>query len=122
MAQSRDIQKEDLSRFSKDLLVQVPEDAHQFGLVDSLGYKDELKSLIASDLELEEVSDVYFISYQNYKKSYKDKYAKDKIAVIHANGSIVMAGDDTQVVGYKLAKEIRKARENKSVESHCIKN
>jgi len=121
VAQSRDIQKEDLSRFSKDLLVQVPEDAHQFGLVDSLGYKDELKSLIASDLELEEVSDVYFISYQNYKKSYKDKYAKDKIAVIHANGSIVMAGDDTQVVGYKLAKEIRKARENKSVKAIVLR-
>ena len=121
VAQSRDIQKEDLSRFSKDLLVQVPEDAHQFGLVDSLGYKDELKSLIASDLELEEVSDVYFISYQNYKKSYKDKYAKDKIAVIHANGSIVMVGDDTQVVGYKLAKEIRKARENKSVKAIVLR-
>ena len=121
VAQSRDIQKEDLSRFSKDLLVQVPEDAHQFGLVDSLGYKDELKSLIASDLELEEVSDVYFISYQNYEKSYKDKYAKDKIAVIHANGSIVMAGDDTQVVGDKLAKEIRKARENKSVKAIVLR-
>lgn len=121
VAQSRDIQKEDLSRFSKDLLVQVPEDAYQFGLVDSLGYKDELKSLIASHLELEEVSDVYFISYQNYKKSYKDKYAKDKIAVIHANGSIVMVGDDTQVVGYKLAKEIKKARENKSVKAIVLR-
>ncbi len=121
VAQSRNIQKVDLSRYSKDLLVQVPEDAYRLGLVDSLGYKDELKSLIASDLELEEVSEVSFISYQNYKNSYKDKYAKDKIAVIYANGSIVMAGDDTQIVGYKLAKEIRKARENKSVKAIVLR-
>ncbi len=121
VAESRDIQKEDLSRYSKELKIQVPEDAHHYGLVDSLGYKDELKSLIASDLELEEASDIEFISHQNYKKSLKKKYAKDKIAVIYANGSIVMVGDDTQVVGYKLAKEIRKARENKSVKAIVLR-
>ncbi len=121
VAESRDIQKRNLSRYSKELKIQVPADAHHYGLVDSLGYKDELKSLIASDLELEEASDIEFISYQNYKKSLKNKYAKDKIAVIYANGSIVMAGDDTQVVGYKLAKEIRKARENKSVKAIVLR-
>ena len=121
VAQSRDIQKEDLSRYSKELLVKVPEDAYQLGLVDSLGYKNELKSFIAADLEIDEISDINFISYKNYKKSYKSKYSKDKIAVIYANGSIVMAGDDTQVVGYKLAKEIRKARENKSVKAIVLR-
>ncbi len=121
VSQSRDVQKGDLSRYSKELQVQVPEDAYRLKLVDSLGYKDELRSFIAADLGIAEVSDLNFISYKNYKKSYKKKYAKDKIAVIYANGPIVMAGDDTQVVGYKLAKEIRKARENKSIKAIVLR-
>ena len=118
---SRGIQKGNLSKYSKELQVQVPEDAYRLKLVDSLGYKDELKSLIAADLGIEEISDINFISFQNYKKSYKKKYARDKIAVVYANGPIVMAGDDTQVVGYKIATEIRKARENKSVKAIVLR-
>ena len=65
---SRDIQKGNLLRYSKELQVQVPEDAYRLKLVDSLGYKDELKSLIAADLGIEEISDINFISLPELQK------------------------------------------------------
>ena len=77
--------------------------------------------MVASDLGIEDTKDIKFVSVKKYNKYYSDPYAKDRIAVIFADGSIVNEGDDSQIVGYKLAKEIKKARENKAIKAIVLR-
>lgn len=104
------------------MLVQVPEEAEEFGLVTKVGYKDELLNLIVDQLGLDEIDDINFISYKTYHKTVSSSYSRNKIAVIMAEGNIVMAGDpNTSIVGDKIAREIRKARDNEAIKAIVLR-
>lgn len=104
------------------MLVQVPEEAEAFGLVQKIAYKDELLNLIVDKLGLDEIDDINFMSYKRYHKTVRSEYSKNKVAVIMAEGNIVMAGDaNTSIVGSKIAREIRKARDNKSIKAIVLR-
>lgn len=118
---ARAISVDKLAEVSDNMLVQLPQDAVTHGLVDRLGYKDEIMSIIMSETGDKDVDDVNFISYRKYKKAISSEYSANKIAVIVAQGDIVMAGDDNSIVGSKIASEIRKARESSSIKAIVLR-
>lgn len=104
------------------MLVQVPEEAEEYGLVTKIGYKNELLNLIVDELGLNEIDDINFMSYKQYHKTISGSYSRNKVAVIMTEGTIVMAGDaNTSIVGDKVAREIRKARDNDAVKAIVLR-
>lgn len=122
VSDSRSIDFDRLKDIQSQMLVQVPEEAEELGLVSDVGYKDQLLSLIVDKLGLDEIDDINFISYRKYHKTISSDYSKNKVAVIIAEGPIVLAGDESEsIVGSKLAKEIRLARESNSVKAIVLR-
>ena len=108
----------ELNDISNLMKVRLPIDAQNYGLIHKVGYQDELKSVMKERLGLENDEKIQFISLKKYGQalSAESKYSKNRIAVIVAQGDIVMGGDEG-IVGEAFAEEIRKARENKSVKA-----
>ncbi|MBV6646835.1 MAG: signal peptide peptidase SppA [Cyclobacteriaceae bacterium] len=121
VADARKIEIKKLRSISDQLKVQVPTDAAEYGLVNKVAYEDEIKSKIMQQVGEDDVDDVNFISYSRYAASLDSDYSKNKIAVIVANGDIVMAGDEDAIVGEKFAREIRKARENDRIKAIVLR-
>ena len=122
VSESRPLSKEEIRNISDNLLIHLPRDAVEKGLIDKLGYEDEIKSVIGEKVGEEDLDDIEYISYQKYNKALGvGEYSKNKIAVIVAEGEIVMAGDDNSIVGEKFAEEIRKARENNRIKAIVLR-
>jgi protease-4 len=107
---------DELNDISNLMKVRLPKDAKELGLIHKVGYKDELKTVMKEKLGVEEDKDISFISLRKYSKAVSSGYSKNRIAVIVAQGDIVMGGEEG-IVGETFAKEIRKARENSSVKA-----
>lgn len=122
VATSADLPFDRVKEIQDQMLVQVPEEAEEFGLVSKIGYKDELLNLIVDELGLDQIDDINFISYKTYHKTVSSSYSRNKIAVIMAEGNIVMAGDpNTSIVGDKIAREIRNAKENDAIKAIVLR-
>ncbi len=123
VAESRGIDLEQLRIMSDQFSGYLPEASLSNGLIDKLGYEDEIKDVIASAMGVDDVGDLKFISHSAYAKTIKGDYSKNRIAVIVANGDIVMGNsDDTNIIsGETFAREIRKARENDRVKAIVLR-
>ncbi|MEM6830296.1 MAG: S49 family peptidase, partial [Bacteroidota bacterium] len=113
---------EELSEVSNTMKVRLPKDALANGLVHKVGYEDEIKRAIRNRMGLTEDAKLKFMSLSTYHQVLKSesKYSKNKVAVIVAEGNIVMGGDEG-IVGETFAKEVRKARESKSVKAIVLR-
>ncbi len=116
VAEARKKPVEQVKEIAEKLLVQSAGDAKQYGLVDDLKYEDEvdeeLKKLTKSE------KDISFVTLDKYRKTAREGKitAKDKIAVIYANGDIMSGeGDEQQVGSDRMAEAIRKARKDSSI-------
>lgn len=116
IAEARKKPVEQVKEIAEKLLVQSAADAKQYGLVDDLKYEDEvdeeLKKLTKSE------KDISFVSLDKYRKTAREGKitAKDKIAVIYANGDIMSGeGNEQQVGSDGMAEAIRKARKDSSI-------
>ena len=94
--------------------------ALKYKLVDNLKYKDQvindLKKLTNRDKD-QELRTVDISKYDNSDKKLK-KYHKNKIAVIFAQGAIVdNTSDFNEINPDKIARAIRKARENENIKA-----
>lgn len=112
IAASREIPAEKLMNISDSMLVRSPEDALKYKLITSLGYFDEVSSLVRTGLGLEEEEDISYVPLGKYLKSFDaHEYTQNRIAVIVANGNIVSGKGDKNAIGSDtFAEEIRKAR------------
>lgn len=112
---------EELVKISDQMLVRSPQDAVNYGLISKVAYEDEMTTLLKQELGLSKSDDIKFISAKSYALAATDDYSANKIAVIVANGDIVVSGDQESVGGEQFAKEIRKARENSSVKAIVLR-
>ena len=118
IAVSRKKGAEDLRNICNNLLVQTPQDAKQMGLIDGLKYADEIDDELHQKTGTDSKDEIEFISINEYKNKAKDgkMTAKDKIAVIYAEGEIVDGeGSDEQVGSAPTAAAIAKARKDSAV-------
>lgn len=107
---------EELARISSQMKVSLPQDAVEYGLIHKVGYEDELKSVMKQKVGISENKDLKLMKLNKYTQAINTGYSKNRIAVIVAEGDIVMGGSEG-IVGSTFAKEIRKARENDNVKA-----
>jgi protease IV len=125
VSEARKIPKEKLKDIADNFLVQNAAHAIEYGLVDSLLYKDQVHAKIKRRLNLDEKKKIRFVKYTKYRKSYSSyKSAKNEVAVIVADGPIVPGEADEseqRIGGDTYVEEIRKAREDKDVKAIVIR-
>ncbi|MDH5398220.1 MAG: signal peptide peptidase SppA [Cyclobacteriaceae bacterium] len=121
IAQGRDLSAELVSEVSDSMLIRLPEDAVKLGFIDSLFYEDEMEMRLAAINEVEK-DELEMVSLEKYSKSFSDYVsAKEEIAVIVGQGEIAMGGDGAKISARKMAKEIKKARENENIKGIVLR-
>lgn len=121
----------DSRNISEDLLKKAADEVSAFadlnyakenGLVDDLKYKDEVEQVIKVKVGVGESSKLNVIKLSRFKKVPKPKdykgLAKDKIAVIYAQGGVVV-GDEEEgyISSERISKAIRDARDDSSIKA-----
>ncbi|KHJ38797.1 protease 4 [Pedobacter glucosidilyticus] len=123
IATSRKIPQDSVYAIANQLQSRSPEDAVKLKLVDALKYKDEvlaeLKKLTKTDLK----DDLTTIGLSDYVSSIKNtSTAKDRIAVVYANGDIMGGEGDENTIGSEtVSRALRKAREDDKIKAVVLR-
>ena len=84
------------------------------GLVDALGYREDVIKSFEERYEI--------LNWSSYKQSLQKKTAKDRVAVIYANGTIGNGTGDESSIGTKnIIKALEKANNNKRVKAIVLR-
>lgn len=126
IAESRKLSEKYLDSVANNLLIRKAEDAKELKLVDELSYEDEMLDSIKYRLSIDEKKEIDFITmnkYVNVVDQNKSKVAaKERIAIIYAEGEIVDGKSDEGEVGsITFAKTIRDARLNDKVKAIVLR-
>ena len=120
---SREITAEQLDEALNDLKLNLPQDFLELGFVDELLTAEELRGKLANLAVADDFSDVQMIDFYDYAaaKVLPDYKAKNKIAVIYADGEIVGGSENTQVAGDRFASIISKVRKDDSIKAVVLR-
>ena len=126
IAVSRNLTPTRVNEIANKWLAKTPEEAVKFGLIDKLLYKDEVLQEIQNRLGIknQKSKDISFITLDKYKKTLKNRKGsgKDRIAVVYADGEIVMGkGEKDQIGSEKFSEMIRKLREDERVKAVVLR-
>ncbi len=123
IAASREISVEDLNAMLDNLELNFPSDFLEKGLVDELLTREELQQQICDLYSVEDFEDVKAIQLPDYAKlkSVVNYKAKEKVAVIYAEGNIVDGNDKQQVAGDRFAKIISDVRKNSTIKAVVLR-
>jgi len=119
-----DVQK--LNTLADSFELSDPAAAAQYGVVELTGYQDQIDSLVAKRAGFDDIDDVPFLSLKKYAKGYDlngNKGFNDKrIAVVIAQGGIQSGDGSEYTIGSeRIAKALRKARENDKVKAVVLR-
>jgi len=111
-----------LNEVADDLALFEAGAALDYGFVDGLLYYDQFDDIMKTKLDLDEDAKIKKVSIGNYTNANnpakKQKYQKDKIAVVYAIGAIINGKGSDEVIGSdRIAGAIRKARKDESVKA-----
>lgn len=125
IADSRDLDKSDLKQTVDQFLADSPENALAVKLVDGIDYKENVLNEIKERVGLEESDKLPMISLKDYNKSnpassnYK---AKDRIAIIYAEGTILDGKATNGTVGdAKYVKDINRLADDDRVKAIVLR-
>ena len=126
VASDRELTSDRLNEMAENLEIQTTEDAVRLGLVDSLFYRDQFQNRLANLMEQENYDDINFVSLKKYNKvkneNARDKFKKEKVAVIYAQGEIQSGeGSETVIGSERISKAIRKARKDEKVKAIVLR-
>jgi protease-4 len=127
ISETRNLSVEEIKSIADDFKIRSSEDAVKYGMVDQVGYRDEaidlLKEAVTSQNSSLTDSDFRFISYGKYKSIPKGiKPDKNLVAVVYASGNIVSGNGQPDEIGSdKLAKLLRKVRENQDIKAVVLR-
>jgi len=123
---SRKITPIKLNNIADSLLIRRAADARKYNLIDGIKYKDEVETIIAKKLNLEEDEKINFMDFNKYayKKFIRNqtltKNDKPNIAVILAEGEISTSGKEG-ITPEKLIGLLRDAKKNPTVKSIVLR-
>lgn len=125
IAKSRGIEQAEVKRIANEWLLREAEDAITFKFADKVGYRDEVLDIMRERIGLEEEDPIPKVGITAYAKKVvpRDGFnSKDQIAVIYAEGDIIM-GKDTpgQISDDDYTKMIRKIRQNDKVKGIVLR-
>lgn len=125
ISESRKLSVENLREMSDSLLVRDSKMAKKYGLVDHIAYRDEMENILCEKLGSEPGKKINYVGYRQYKKMLNEKpekYFKNKVAVIFAQGGINTGKGDNETIGSEsLTALLRKAREDKNVKAIVLR-
>ena len=119
VAGSRDFSAEQYNAWIDNLEINSGEDALSHGLVDELWYDDQVRDYFCTLCGVKEPKDLKYVTLKDYAtaKVKPNVRAKEKVAVIYADGEIVMDDKGDGNIGNNFAREIAKARRDSSVKA-----
>ena len=120
---SREISPEQLDEALNDLKLNLPQDFLELGFVDELLTTDQLRGKLADLAVVDDFKDLQFIDLADYAaaKVIPDYKAKNKIAVIYADGEIIEGSAKSQVTGDRFAGIIAKVRKDDSIKAVVLR-
>lgn len=125
IAEARGKTYEELKKVSDEVLVREAEDAKTHGLATDIGYYDEAIDYMKEQIGIESDKKLQLVSLAKYKKvkdAEKSGSAKNRIAVIYAEGDIVDGeGGDDEIGSTRYAEAIRNARMDKNVKAVVLR-
>lgn len=124
VAKHRKLSVDSLRMYADQFLIDAPEKAVNYKLIDGVKYDDELKQEIKSLLKIAQSDKINFISLPDYEKGadLSEGYAKDKIAVVFAEGDI-MYGKPTPetITSDEYLSVLRNIKNDKSVKAVVLR-
>jgi protease IV len=122
ISESRHIPVEKLNSFADNLLLWNNASAIASNILDTLLYRDQVLDTLARLSGVSKTKDLNFVSYQKYLKVPKPRdekgYTRNKIAVIYAEGDIVMGDPGEGSIGSEsISKVIRDARQDSTIKA-----
>ena len=123
IAQSRNLNKEDIDRMLNDLELVFPQDFLENGLVDELLTQDQLEEKLAMLYMTDSYRDVKSISIEDYAQlnTAGNPMGNKKIAVIYAEGEIMDGNAMEGVAGDRFARIISNVRNDKDVKAVILR-
>jgi protease-4 len=126
VSQERNVSVAQLNAIADSTLIRRAEDAVKYHLMDGVMYQDEVLAKIKAHLKLPATAQLNLFDFEKYarKKSEQlqvlDETKSPNIAVVFAEGAISEGGSDG-ISSEKLVKQIRKARENKTIKAIVLR-
>ena len=119
VAGSRDFTADQYNAWIDNLEINTAEAAKEKGLVDELWYDDQVRDYFCTLCDVKKTKDLKYVSLKEYAaaKEKSNLRAKEKIAVIYADGQIVMDDKGDGNIGNNFAREIAKVRQDSSVKA-----
>lgn len=119
IASSREFSAEDFKYWVDELKIGSIQDAKDMGIVDELWFDDQVEDYLCTLFEVKKAKDLKFTSLKDYATVMvkQDLRVKDKIAVIYADGDIVMGDNKDGQIGDNFAKTIAKVRQDSTVKA-----
>lgn len=126
IAKSRKISVDSLNSIANNLSARTAQMAKEKKLIDKIGYEDEFHSGIKHALKVKKDEDYNKVDILDYVKSaaLKDilSNAKDRIAIIYAQGEIRGGDGDLNIIGEgAMRKALKDAREDKDVKAIVLR-
>ncbi len=122
---SRNKSVAELRDISNGLRIRSASDALTLGLIDAIGYSDDVIADLKDRLSLNENDKLITVSLRDYSKSFsKDRNykAKDKIALIYAEGSIVDGkGERGNIADAPYVQLLRKIRQDEKIKAIVLR-
>ena len=119
VAGSRDFTAEQYNAWIDNLEIKSAEVAKERGLVDELWYDDQVRDYFCTLCGVKKVKDLKYVGLKDYAaaKVKSNLRAKEKIAVIYADGEIEMDDKGNGSIGNNFARVIAEVRRDSSVKA-----
>ena len=122
IAEARGMSKEQLDETISGLKLRLPEDFLTYGLADELLDRDGLEDKLAALAVEEKYKDIKWISLADYAAAkLVPSKAKQKIAVIYADGEIIDGNGKSDIAGDRFATIINKVRADSTVKAVVLR-
>ncbi|MGB5264013.1 MAG: signal peptide peptidase SppA, partial [Lutimonas sp.] len=116
---------EELNKIADDLEARNPEGALASNMIHGSIYRDQYREKLKNRVGVEDVEDVNYITLKKYIESGKGRIkssAKDRVAVIYAQGEIIYGEGDENTIGQDLIiSALKKAKKNPSVKAIVLR-
>ncbi len=121
MSEARGISVDSLNYLADNLSAFMADDAFSAGLVDELGFENDVKELMVEQIEkVKSVSKLHFVSVSNYPVDKKS--SGNKIAVVYAEGEVQMGkGYDVGVYSTNMVKALDEAADDDDVQAIVLR-
>ncbi|MBR4803889.1 MAG: signal peptide peptidase SppA, partial [Bacteroidales bacterium] len=122
MSEARGISVDSLNMIADNLSAFLAEDAFEAGLVDVLGFENDVKEQMFDNIEgVKLFSNLHLVKVSDYPIKNKKK-SSDKIAVIYAEGEVQMGkGYDVGVYQYNITKALDDAADDDDVKAIVLR-